>query len=526
MKIKKMIMAGLFSVMPLTSFAVNLTIDVGKTYQEIDNFGASDAWAINPAIKKWMTEENDEVIEKLADLLFSTDKGIGLTAWRMNIGAGSTEQGDKSFIPDPYRRNELLMPKAGGDIDTSKQLGQIRFMQEANNRNVKDFIAFVNSPPIWLTINGLAHPRKTDDLGSTNLDMTRVDEFSNFLVSVLEYLRSEEVGVPVNYISPINEPTWEWEDQTQEGNRYNIDEMKVVYKSLYKQLKNQGLHNTIHIDGGEVVEYPAALRDSYHRNFDWREVSYTGGMNQRGVGTYKNYIDELLGDDEIRPIIGNQISLHGYFSDAWKDRMGKLRDMTYDNVKAVSPDGKIWMSEMSILGGAGNVRNFDGHGFLANDLDYSLHIAKIIHRDMTRLNASAWQWWLALTPYDYKDGLIKVNQDLDSDSLEETKALWTVGQYSRFIRPGYKRVSVKNPDNLDGIMASAYISPDNENLVLVVINAGDEDETSKINFRGSKQPKLRSTYITNKEFDLDEVESSLTVPTIPARSVITYIFEL
>ena len=522
-------MAGLLSMIPMTSFAVSLTVDINKTHQEIDNFGASDAWAINPAIKKWMAEGNDQSIEQLADLLFSTDKGIGLTAWRMNIGAGSTEQGDNSFIPDPYRRNELLMPEAGGKIDTTKQLGQIRFLQEAKKRGVQDFIAFLNSPPVWATRNGLTHPRKTDDLGSTNLDMTRLDDFSSFMVSVLEYLRSEEVGVPVNYISPINEPTWEWEEQTQEGNRYNIDEMKRVYKSLHEKLKEKDLHNTVHIDGGEVVEFTAAINDSYYNNFDEQEVSYNGGMNKYGVGLYRNYIDELLGDKEIRSIIGNQISLHGYFSDAWKERMGNLRDMTYDNVKAVSPDAKIWMSEMSILGGAGDVRSFEGHGFKADDLDYSLHLAKIIHRDMTRLNASAWQWWLAFTPYEYKDGLVKVNSELEADSLKEAKALWTVGQFSKFIRPGYKRISVENPDDLDGIMASAYISPDSEKLVLVVINAGDKEEIAQIMPRGFEQIKLNSAYITNAEFDLEKLEklkSNSNQFVIPARSVVTYTLEL
>jgi len=70
--------------------------------------------------------------------------------------------------------------------------------------------------------------------------------------------------------------------------------------------------------------------------------------------------------------------------------------LTFENVQRVSPDAKIWMSEMTILGGTGNVRTFTGPGFDVNDMEYALHIGKVIHRDLTRLNASAWQWWLGL----------------------------------------------------------------------------------------------------------------------------------
>ena len=52
--------------------------------QTIDGFGASDAWSMWQ-IGCW----DDSLQTKVADWLFSQDKGIGLSIWRFNAGAGS-----------------------------------------------------------------------------------------------------------------------------------------------------------------------------------------------------------------------------------------------------------------------------------------------------------------------------------------------------------------------------------------------------------------------------------------------------
>jgi len=67
------------------------------------------------------------------------------------------------------------------------------------------------------------------------------------------------------------------------------------------------------------------------------------------------------------------------------------------------------MSEFCILGDPGDIRKFDGPGYDVNDMELALHTARVIHRDMTRLNVAAWFWWPAVKPYDYKDGLLKIN---------------------------------------------------------------------------------------------------------------------
>lgn len=48
-------------------------------------------------------------------------------------------------------------------------------------------------------------------------------------------------------------------------------------------------------------------------------------------------------------------------------------------------------------------------------MDAALYMARVIHTDLTVANAAAWQWWLAVSPYDYKDGLIYVDKNKQTD---------------------------------------------------------------------------------------------------------------
>jgi len=507
----------------------SLKVAFDQAHQEIDGFGASDAWSIDPTITKWMDENDQEAIDRLADRLFSVDHGIGLSAWRFNIGAGSAEQGDASRIPDRMRRAQLIIAGPQGALDTTKQLGQIRMLQEAYERGVTQYVAFANSPPFWATKNGLTHPGDDAGIGSTNLDPERLDDFSEFLVDVVAYLRSDAVGVPINYLSPINEPTWEWQGQSQEANRYNMDEVAAVYRRVAESLQNAGLGHEVEVDGAEVVEYAATLSDAHKREFDGSV--FAGGMNGKGHGSYKNYIDELLGNPELRDVLHNKISLHAYWSEASADRLGRLRDLLRDNLRSVSPHAKLWMSEFCILGEAGDVRSFDGHGFEVDDLDYALHVARVIHRDLTRLDASAWFWWLALTPYDYKDGLVKIDPSLDSASVQESKLMWTLGNFSRFVRPGYRRVELPNPDDLSGIMASAYKAPNDSRLVVVAINAGAAPEQIGLDVTGlpgTRTVQAIDVHLTDATHNLVPTATQTTSMSfvLPARSTTTLVVHL
>ena len=306
---------------------------------------------------------------------------------------------------------------------------------------------------------------------------------------------------------------------------YNNEELKSIYRSLYAALAQAGLENSVEIDGAEVVELRAALSDDYHQRFDGSV--YTGGMNETAHGIYRNYIDALLGDAELRDMLGNKLSVHSYWSDASSDRLGLLRDLLADNLAKISPQSKLWMSEFCILGDPGDIRQFAGRGFDVNDMELALHTARVIHRDLTRMNVAAWFWWLAVTPYEHKDGLLKIDPSLEADTVKESKLMWTLGNYSRFIRPGYFRLELPGVDDLNGLMASAYKDPENKRLVIVAINAGETAESLQFNIEGLAPQKTVSafqTYLTNSQHNLatGKTVSDSGQHLIPAKSTVTF----
>ncbi|MDQ0059041.1 glycoside hydrolase [Paenibacillus harenae] len=492
-----------------------VTVDVSKTFQKIDNFGASDAWSMEPIGKNWTEENKSEV----ADLLFSREDGIGLSAWRFNIGAGSTET-DQAIITNPWRRSEAFKSTEDGEYDWSKQAGQQWFLNAAKERGVDTLIGFVNSPPVWMTKNGHAQPDST--VGSTNLKDGYEDEFAAYLTDVLEHFENE--GTHFDYISPINEPTWDWNKAGQEGNRYNNDDMKRVILELYRQLQASGLNAQISAPDG--VEITALLDDDVYKTFTNNE-RYTGGSNSLGVGKYREYIKDLLGDPELKEAVGNKIASHSYWSDysnPGDDRLGYLRDLL--NANLIKYGAKYWMSEYCILGSYGPGRDLG--------IDPALYIARTIHFDLTRANASAWQWWTAVSKEDYKDGLIYTdyNNPGDEQTILASKMLWALGNYSKFIRPGADRVALTGLDEeaRSGLFGSAYRHDGEKTVTAVFVNDSAEDKRVKLALNGINKHEsvfVMKPYMTSADQDLARgedvpVQADGTFETIiPARSVVT-----
>ena len=92
-------------------------IKTDKPMQKIMHFGASDAWSMQ-FTGLWPQQQQNQI----ADWLFSTDndsngqpKGIGLSVWRFNLGAGSAEQGDSSQISSGTRTECFLQPNGKYD---------------------------------------------------------------------------------------------------------------------------------------------------------------------------------------------------------------------------------------------------------------------------------------------------------------------------------------------------------------------------------------------------------------------------
>ena len=76
---------------------------------------------------------------------------------------------------------------------------------------------------------------------------------------------------------------------------------------------------------------------------------------------------------------------------------------------------------------------------------------------------------------DYKDGLIRV-YDREHRG-RDSRLLWALGNYSRFVRPGAVRYNITSDQEEDpyGLMASAFRNKDNS-WVVVVINYSQQEK--------------------------------------------------
>ncbi len=444
-----------------------ISLQPDAQFQTIHNFGASDAWSCQFVGKNWPLAKR----EAIADYLFSqsvdsdgSPKGIGLNAWRFNIGAGSAAQGGSSNISDEWRRAEGFL-QADGSYDWAKQEGQRWFLKAAQQRGVETFIGFVNSPPVALTENGKAY---SGGGSSANLAPENFDDYADFLSKVITQLKTED-GIQLDYVSPFNEPQWDWDHSGQEGSPWLNDEIADVVRELNQKLKEQNIATLIEIPEAGQIEY---LYKTHNR---------PGRANQIEdffLPTSANYFGNL---EKVAP----KVAAHSYYSTWNPSHLIETRNELSQKLEAF-PNLEYWMTEYTLLEDNAEVK---GNG---RDLgmDPALYMARVIHADLTVANANAWQWWLAVSPYDYKDGLVYIDWNKSDGQVYDSKMLWTLGNYSRFIEPGMVRVGVRRGDNrgieqtLNGVMIASFIHPDSQKTVSVALNYGTSSVPIKIDVDG------------------------------------------
>ncbi len=465
------------------------TILPSKPEQTILHFGASDAWSMQ-FLGNWPEAQQNQI----ADWLFSTEndatgkpKGIGLSIWRFNLGAGSEEQGDSAQI-NPSTRTECLL-RPDGKWDWSRQMAQRRFLRLAKDRGVTTILAFCNSAPVQFTINGLA--TNTGRGGTLNLRPDCYDDFANYLASAVCGIEEHD-GIHIDLISPLNESDghWNWLGHKQEGTPATNREVARVARELGKALKaNRKLRNT-QILINESSDYRCMIGTHVA---DW----------QRG-----NEIKAFFSPDSMDTYVGNVPQLahvmggHSYWTNTPVEQMPEIRKQLRDEIRKSGLD--FWQTEICIMGNDEEIGG--GHGFDFS-MKTALYVARVIHCDLVFANAASWCWWRSVGG-DYRDGLIRVysNDGWKSGSAVDSKLMWSLGNYSRFVRPGAVRYDVETRDadgavvedgdyEPYGVMISAYRNKDGK-WVAVAINYSEDVRSVSLNVDGQKNIKW-SVYRTS-----------------------------
>lgn len=487
---------------PTSEATVTVTINPAKTYQTIEHFGASDAWSCQ-FVGNWPDVKRNGI----ADLLFSSDissdgqpKGIGLSMWRFNIGAGTAEQGDASGIRDEWRRAESFL-NSDGTYNWEKQAGQVWFLKAAKERGVNEFLAFPNSPPVYFTNNKKGFATN----GAPNLTADNFGKFASFITDVVSGVK-QKTGITFNYISPVNEPQWDWSDGGQEGTPFYNNEIANIARVLSTSLINSKLPTKINIAEAGQIDY---LYSEYNKQGRGNQIhSFFNKASTDYIGNLSNVVPVISG--------------HSYFTTS-PIKSAALKRQEVASALSKVDDVKYWMSEYCILGD--NEGEINGNG---KDLgiEPALYIAKVIHSDLVFANAAAWHWWIAISPYNYKDGLVYIDKNKTDGNYKSSKMLWALGNYSRFIRPGAVRTDVKLSAGGDGLLVSSYKNIDNQ-LVTVIVNPMEKETNLTLDLQGNNLSNLK-LYRTTASEDLHLVNSTSGDKTIlvNSKSILTIVGDM
>ena len=117
------------------------------------------------------------------------------------------------------------------------------------------------------------------------------------------------------------------------------------------------------------------------------------------------------------------------------------------------------------------------------------------------------------------------NGDLkDGGTLTADKNLWVLGNFSRFIRPGYKRINIEGADDMSSLLGSAWLSPDENEVVAVFVNLSYARRNVDLSMVSGETREVR-TYVTDRKRDLklDTSLQDLHNMELPARSVVTVV---
>ena len=500
-------LAGTISAQSIKVYVVDKNI----TYQEIDNFSASDAWRCHFVGKYWPQEKKEEI----ADLLFKREfdekgnpKGMALTNWRVNVGAGSYENREAKEVNNSWNRTEcFLLPD--GTYDFSKQAGQQWFMKAAKERGVNNFLFFTNSAPYFMTRSGAT---VSTDRNYINLQEDKFDDFARFLVNCTKHFRG--LGYDVNYISPINEPNVEWHTNAfQEGSFATKSDIYRLVAELDKVIEEEQVETKILIPELGELKYLFEVDSAANMPDDIIHSMF-----------YKNGEYSVLGFKNLF----NCVAAHDYWS-AYPPKL--LVDIRTDLRKALEQNGhqtKFWASEYCILE---KNKEITMEPSPIKSINLGLYVARIIHSDLALANASAWQWWTALSMGEDVPIQLLPMKDSSTESIKydgiisPTKMFWTTANYSFFIRPGMKRIDVKpthivsDLEAATSLMVSSYT--DNKEIITVIINYTDKEELLDLKCEKAKTGKL---YVTSIDKNLEYVgEHALKKLSIPARSVVTVV---
>ena len=260
-------------------------------------------------------------------------------------------------------------------------------------------------------------------------------------------------------------------------------------------------------------------------------------------------IRDSFNTDNTQTYIGNlehlqkAVAGHSYWTFGTNDDLKNVREAVAKKAAEYGLD--VCQTEWSMLDkepstSAGFPTSYDA----ASYTDIALYMGKLIHCDLAFGNMASWSYWttFAQEKWGQKNRfyLLRLNANGDNDhesygdikqggTISDNMNLWVLGNFSRFIRPGYQRVdhATDQSESLNKLMGSAYLSPDGKRLVIVYVNMGSATGV-KINVNGQSSAKDIHLYRTSATENLKNIVGTYALGNrimIPAKSVNTIVID-
>jgi len=486
---------GVLAVLALSTTVVRaqsrITLSPGTTFQTIDGFGGAEM-RYGPGF----VQDNDPAQGDPAQVLythplrsqfmtlaFSALNGIGLTILRTKITAAlELSDGNYRYDNDP---------------------AQTWIMQQAVAQGPVKLFASAMSPPAWMKSNNsiFGGVCANNSAMTCNHDATcpgsvcrigalTLSGYPRFADYLLHYARDYAAfnGLSIYAISMANEPEWA---PTWDGSFWYGDWI-AAFLDIYLRpafAANPQITTKIVVPEAGDWKYVAAAvpPDPLDTGPNWDTP------NQRAAPS------TLLG-----PTINNANALGRVDIVAGHEYFGEPPSLL---PSALTTSGKrTWMTEVS---GAAST--------MQNALDYAARI----HASLTgNAQASAWLWFLMFGGAPDSGGLVSS----DSTSFTAQKTFYALGNFSKFVRPGFVRISAASNDS--NLLPSAFKDPAMGQIVIVLINKSTSART--VQFAGLTYPITFTPFVTCPSINLlpfpdVTLASSSTSVSVPAQSIVTYV---
>ena len=457
-----------------TASGPSISVNADQQFQEVDGWGCSQAFqrAEDLLGKYGLSPKN---ITYLLDLMYDVEKGAGFTILRNGLGSSNNSAVNfmNSITPSPP---SPLSPSTPLNYTwDAYATGQLPLSLAARQRGLPYIYGDAWSAPGYMKTNN-----DTNNggylCGVSNATCATGDwkqAYADYLVQYYRYY--EASGVKLTHLGFLNEPSFAPAYASMQSNGTQAAEFIRV---LGETVKREG------------IDVKLTCCDDY--GWQQQEALMAGLQAKDSSGK--------SGEDYL-----SVITAHGYASPP---------NFTLSTSK------KVWQTEWADLNGQPRWTphvfwNVSGQG-------EGLTWASRIQTAFTHGNVSAFLYWIGAENATSNSALITTL----GDSVYPSKRFWTFAQFSKFVRPGARRIWAQSTEPLVNVTAFK-----NTNGVIAVqaLSNATTDYTVDVHLGSCGANSWAIPYVTNNDNDLTKWKpiwingDGYFQGYVPARSLVSWV---